>query len=104
DRNRIDGRVAQERAHVGRRLHRRVALRNVREAIGAKIARHRHLGAVGAGEIAQQIRTPVSETDDADTNHRVTCRSTFAGTPATMARSGTSRVTTAPAPTIACAP
>src|SRR5690606_12697304 len=78
-----------------------------------------HLGVLGLREVADQVGAPVAVADHPDSDHRLAPASrceevppasrrvspvTRAGTPVTIAWSGTSRVTTAPAPTSAPSP
>src|SRR4026208_2494292 len=57
-------------------------------------------------EVANQVWAPVPVPDYANGDHRASCERGCrrAGTPATTASAGTSRVTTAPAPTTARSP
>src|SRR5262245_43111580 len=91
--------VRQKVAVIPGRSGARVSTRDFRKAVRMQV-RHMSDPAVGLiGKIANKIRPPVAVSDDTDRDHSpaLLFRSR-AGTPATTASSGTSRVTTAPAP------
>src|SRR5262245_53563925 len=108
DGDRVDRGIAQELVEVGRHVQCGEPALYARQ-LGAVEIRHRcHLGPPCLGEVPNQVRTPVPVADDADPDHVVplllVSPITRAGTPATIAWAGTSRVTTAPAPTSAPSP
>src|SRR5262249_23634487 len=113
NRNRVDPRVLEQLSVVHRQLDRRVAPLDNREPLGPQIADASDLHARRLVEIANQIRSPVAITNQADPNHPDILQYCYrpsrtapsrAGTPWATVCGGTSLVTTAPAPTIAPSP
>src|ERR1700674_1184638 len=119
NRDGIDPRVVQHRAQITGDFDGRGAGLHASKAIRPHIA-HGHEPHTGQfPEIPDEVWTPIPVTDHCDANHALlllielievstaasfTRPITFAGTPATTAYAGTSRVTTAPAPTSAPSP
>src|SRR5579863_3714127 len=118
NRDRVDGRIFDQLTKILRRPHRRIAGVQHRQPVGPQIAHTGHFRARSFVEIPNQIRTPIPVADDAnayqefslaacglsDGCDRGTFRPSRAGTPFTMRWSGTSWVTTAPAPISAPSP
>src|SRR5262249_48244884 len=100
--------AVQQFVQAGRGLDGRVTFGDLGQILGLQVGHHGDLEIVDLAEIPHQVRAPVTVAHHADLDHgqafpsrsRISPR-TRAGTPATTAKSGTSFVTTAPAPTMA---
>src|SRR5262249_14018181 len=120
DDHRVDPRVVQQIAEVAGRADGPVARPDAGQVLLSQVANRDDLAIGGLVEVADEIRSPVAVSDDANTNHSSrpflqarlaaplnsveVVPMTAAGTPATIACAGTSFVTTAPAPTSAPSP
>src|SRR5690242_4946647 len=103
----IDLRIVDELIGLITRLHARIKLLQRLESLVAQVAHARHGRTLRRHEVAHEVRAPVAVANDTDFDHLVRLRTSpmmRAGTPATIAKSGTSFVTTAPAPTRAFSP
>ena len=64
--DRVDTRIAQQIAVVGRRLDSGIAAANCRQALSTQVADRENLRAWRFDEVPDEVRTPVTAADDAD--------------------------------------
>src|SRR6185436_18311076 len=106
DHYRIDLRIVDQFVRIATRRESRVEFAQRRETLLAQIANTRDRRSGRGHKVSHEVRAPVAVADYTNSDHLFlrTSPITRAGTPATIAKSGTSFVTTAPAPIKALSP